>query len=513
VTANNRGVVLPVRLRAQSQYELSFRYRSNSKHLGLRLWNRKTGADSGLFEDAIPADKEEWRTYKTAFLPAGASAEGSDYDFFLGRGCHDTQPCTIEVRDLALAECPMPSRAYHPLRLGETAVKTVFIFVEPSNRIGDMRRASQVRLAEGLGFKGSEEEKIFYATSRMLSWITEPLDLTPLVVPSLSYSPDVYFRDAFWICLSTRDRELSEAMYAKCLATQDENGCVDTILTPHFDSLENIDNDSVVSLILWTYVNHARYKTPFDREKIQKSLDYLRKTWDPDGNGVMVSRTPCSTDTMWTFDKKVVWADMQGYYAVVLRCARELGLKVTDKEFNGARAAYRNLYDPTLGHILYADYPDRRNILSPGVFFGEFLSWWLWNEPILSTEAVIHALERFRPAYGGIPGWIYFDRGEYKYFTRERNPLSVNPGQGSPGSRASTRTGGPGSTRTTTPTPQVRSTVGSRPWSGCGSASTRTSSITPTGRSPGNGFPPPHPRSSSTRRRASQKCSDGTPRC
>ncbi len=432
--AGNRGITIPLRLPGGTQYELTFKYRGDCRHLGIRLWDGKTGRDAGPYDDAITAEKEEWRTYSASFIPAGASAEGSDFNLFLGRGYHETQPCRIQIRDLSLSARPARTLCYHPLRLGETATKTMFIFVEPSTSIGDLRRASQVRLSEGLGFRGSDEEKIFYATSRMLSWIAEPLDLTPLVVPSLSYSPDVYFRDAFWICLSTYDRAVSEAMCAKWGATQAEDGSLDTILTPYFGSLENVDNDSGVYYILWNYVNHKRYRTPIDSERVARALGFLRKIWDPDGDGVIVSRTPCSTDTMWTFDKKVVWADMQGYYPVVLRCAAEMGLSVTEKELSGARSAYRNLYDPGLGHIIYADFPDRRNILCPGVFFGEFLSLWLWNEPILSDEAVVNTLEKLpvSPVCGGIPGWVYYADGKIEYFTKERNPFSVAAGQDIP---------------------------------------------------------------------------------
>jgi hypothetical protein len=59
--------------------------------------------------------------------------------------------------------------------------------------------------------------------------------------------------------------------------------------------------------------------------------------------------------------------------------------------------------------------------MSPPALMGEFISFWLWDEPILSDEAVINTLDKFRPlAYGNVPCIINSD---YTYFTEDDHPF------------------------------------------------------------------------------------------
>lgn len=420
-----RGVLIPLHLPAGPAFTLRFKHRSDCSVIGTRLWNIQSARDVEFHDDLVVASPTEWREFELSFRPTASERDLANTALYIGLSRHQEGPCQIEVKDLEVLPTTPKWASYHRLDMGETATKTVFIFAESQPEIRALRLASQVRLAEGLGFQGTEAEKIYYATQAMLTWITEPRDLTPHVVPSLSYAPDMFFRDSFWEVLSTHDRKLSEAVWKKWAATQNRTGCVDTIVTPYIGSLENVDNDAVLYFILWAYVNHQRYDTPIDVEKIRLALQYCRSTWDAERRGVLRSRTPASTDTMWVSDK-IVWADAQGIYCSVLRAARRMGLDVTEQEIEAARSAYRSLYLEDYGYVVFGDGKGRRRILSPASLLGEFISWWLWDEPLLSSEAVINTLEKLRPTeYVGLPGWCYYDENKgYVYFSREKNPFS-----------------------------------------------------------------------------------------
>jgi hypothetical protein len=253
----------------------------------------------------------------------------------------------------------------------------------------------------------------------MLVWIPENRDLTPHVVPSLGYSPSMYTRDSFWTILACHDKSLNEAIWNKWAGTQDDRGCIDTIITPYVGSEENIDNDVTWYWIIWAHVNHRRYGTEIDTSAIQRALDYCRQTYDPERDGLCRCRTPGWIDTIW-ITPKPNFAINQGIYANVLRCAKALGADVTQKELDGAKKAYRDLYDPNRGYVVFAkELPDA---IAPSNLQGEFISWWLWDEPILSSEAVINTLEHLQPrAYGNVPCLI---RRDQTYFTKTEHPFS-----------------------------------------------------------------------------------------
>jgi hypothetical protein len=418
----NRGIIIPLELNSANQYLLTFKYRGSVKQLGLRLWNAGMNSDAGgLYSDTVDVNTSEWRLFTQVFTP---SLDGI-LNLHIGRGYHDTQPGTVELKDIQIAMQSPSVESYHPLTMGTPAAKTLFIFIEPKNDIHTMRLASEVRLSEGLGFQGTEAEKILYATQRMLCWITEPGNFNPLAVPSLSYSPDSYMRDAMWIILACHDKNLSEKVLKSWGATQDERGCIDTIITPYMGSLENVDNDSTFYYLLWSYANYKRYGLTFDNERIKKALAYCRSTWDPERTGVIRSRTPAATDTMW-LDTKIVWSDNQGVYYNVLRACKVMGLDVTQQEIDNAKKAYNDLYKPEYGYVVLGDGPGRREIISPGNLIGEFVSWWLWNEPLLTDEAVINTLDKLPPTeYGVLPGWAYYDKEKnYVYFSESNHPFS-----------------------------------------------------------------------------------------
>ncbi|MFC1743058.1 hypothetical protein ACFL35_03615 [Candidatus Riflebacteria bacterium] len=392
------GIVIPIPVKPGLFYNVNFKYRTDIPAISTRLWEEKETRDISLYNDQLQGSKTTWKEFKQQFYVFNTKSEKDIYRLVLSRGYAVPKGLyRIEIKELKVIEKHPVVECYHPLNMGEASIKTMFIFVEPAKTLREYRLASQLRLAEGLDFKGTEAEKIFYADLNMLTWISDHKDLTPHLVPSLIYSPEMYNRDSFWSAMGFYDRKLSEALWNKWAATQNDEGCIGTIVTPFVGSEENTPNDATLCFILWAYVNRKRYDSPIVLDKIEKALNYCRKSFTRDKNGRILATTPlCQMDVMWSHDKKQLYAVNQGFYAVILKCAKELGCKVTDAEIKSAIKSYRSFYDKKRGYIV--SWSERPDIIALYDLMPEFLSWWFWNKPILSAEEVINTLEKF-PLY------------------------------------------------------------------------------------------------------------------
>ena len=394
-------------------YRVSFKYRSNFPSLGIEVLDSayQEGVAFNLKDYNIPA-ADQWKSVTRTFLV------NSDTDLaylYLGKGMEEERhqaDYEIEIADLSISEVTPITECYNRIEAGEPAVKTMFIFASDASTQGGLRRDSQVALAEGLGCGGTEFEKIMYADRQMLMWIAEPGDFSPHCVPSLGYSPDMYFRDSFWTVVAGYDRDLNEKIFQKWIVSQDEAGCVRTIWTPYVGDQENSPNESTMLFIVWAFLNKQRFGTEIELDAVEKALAYCRRTFDPDQDGRVLAPTPAQMDMIWP-KGGAQFSVMQGIYAVALRCAKELGCAVTDKEIKMANEGYRDMYNPELGYVTFAnlDY-SYGDAMSPSNLMGEFLSLWLWNEPILSDEAVINTLDKL-PVTDGCAPCLISASGEY----------------------------------------------------------------------------------------------------
>jgi hypothetical protein len=226
----------------------------------------------------------------------------------------------------------------------------------------------------------------------MLCWITDHEDMTPLMVPSLNYAPDMYNRDSFWSAAAIYDRKLSEAIWNKWAATQEHNGAIDTIVTPCQGSIEAKGNEATMEFIWWALINKRRYNSNIPIDKIKLALEFCRNEFDPDGDGKVMANFVLGQNDLANFEEKTDTVSVsQGMYAVTLRAAKELGCNVSEKYIKKAEQAYRDFYDANRGHLLMLrNYPD---MVSVSDLLPEFVSLWLWNRPILTDEMVINHLE------------------------------------------------------------------------------------------------------------------------
>src|SRR5665811_490294 len=81
-----------------------------------------------------------------------------------------------------------------------------------------------------------------------------------------------------------------------------------------------------------------------DLEKVRRVTGFVRRAFDPDGDGIVLVNNPqSSADVVWQ-DRPSRFAVSQGYYALALRVARALGVEVGESEIESAEAAYRGYY-------------------------------------------------------------------------------------------------------------------------------------------------------------------------
>lgn len=334
------------------------------------------------------------------------------------------------VRGLRLFEQPDEPSPWHELRQGRELRWTTFVFADrvPATPRG-LRLASQAALAEGLGFAGSDVEKVLFADARMLQWRTEPGLDEPIVVPSIYYF-EMYFRDAFWILNGLDDRFLNEAVLGRIGSTMSPDGNIGNIVTVYHGSIEYTHNELAYLYLVWSFLNRRRFGSPPDLDRARKVCAFVRRTFDPDGDGVIrVNNPQCCIDVMWQ-QRPCRFAVSQGYFAVALRAARELGADVPEAQVAAAEEAYRGYAaDDGAGPAFIHTFPD--NTLGPGGrpvgimsvvdLEPEFLSLYLFDRPLLPDALVRGTLDRYPVIGPGLMPLIVKTDGTY--FTEASNPF------------------------------------------------------------------------------------------
>lgn len=418
------GMLIPLDLQ-DGFYTIRFKHRS-SNAVSMRLF-KGDGTDNtevaGLhYQTDMPSSENSWvEQEETVFL---ANTEGGKTSLLLAAsGLADGGKYSLEIKDLEVLRSDAARYAYHRLEQGKKAVKKLFIFAVPARPVlHDLRLASQVCLADGLGMKGSVEEKCLYACYQMLVWITSRNNFAPLNVPSINYAPDMYNRDSFWSLMGVYDKETSEQIFNEWAATQGANGAIGTIITPCMGSTEVKGNEATLEFLWFALVNHRQYGTPLNMDKLTKAYNYIINEFDPDGDGICSSEFVLGQNDVVTYPERTSGlAVNQGMFAVTLQVARELGFPVSDDYIAKACQEYRNFYDSKRGYLIdNRDYPHSITFNS---LLPEFVSWWLFDKPILTSEMVINTLDRIPYHNGYSPIISHVDN---VYFTMEDKPFSPN---------------------------------------------------------------------------------------
>jgi len=423
-TTDMAGFRIPYHL-PDGFYTVRFKHRSNFP-ISLRLFKNDGTNDIAVqgfqYQTNIPSSDFAWTEQEeTVFL---ANTEGGTTNLLIvASNLKIGKPYQLKIKDLEVIQSVGNERAYHQLRAGVQNTKRIFIFVAPAKpTLHDVRLASQVYLVDGLGFKGTTEEKCLYACYQMLMWITSAHNFAPLSVPSINYAPDMYNRDSFWSQMGVYNKESSEKVFNEWAATQNEAGAIGTIITPSMGSKELKGNDATLEFLWFALVNKRKYNIIPPIDKITKAFDYIIKEIDPDEDGICSARFVLGQNDCVEYpDRTSNLAVNQGMLAVTLRVAQELGMPVKDDYIEKANAGYRAFYDKGRGYMI--DNKAYPYVISFNSLLPEFVSLWLFNEPILTSEMVNNTLDKIPTKNGYSP--VICDVRD-TFFTKENSPFSSN---------------------------------------------------------------------------------------
>ena len=399
-------------------YVLSCSYRSQGPvHMRIFRGTPESEVQAFHYQDPLPWSPNEWTSFEDSFYVSDTQSLPTLIKIWQTCGEGGGR---LQIRNLRLIRHSGQDRPYHRLGMGQSETKKTFLFIQQAASIRDLRLASQLRLAEGLGFTGSDPEKVLFADMQMLTWITSHNDFTPLNVPSINYAPDMYNRDSFWSIAGVDDKDLSWKVFSRWGDTQTAEGCIGTIVTPFMGSLEAKGNDATCEWLWWALINRNKYNLVPPLEKIIRAFAYCEGEFDPEHSGLCKSHFVLGQNDVTNYggDRKTSALSVnQGVWAVTLQVAKDLGLPVAPDWIDRAIAGYLAFYQEPPGYLVndllhpYA--------ISTGDLMPEFVSLWLWGKPMLSDAAVTGTLERI-PKTGDCAQFM--GHVDNRYFTVEDIP-------------------------------------------------------------------------------------------
>lgn len=447
-------VLLPFSAKAGEVYAVHLKYRSEVP-ISVRAWDVDNEfnklADLTLFNDTAPASPGAFSSFDHSFVVPALQGTGaaialslSDYDDAGTNENRGTSLPSIEVRNMELSRVATRAEPYHRLEMGHAETRTVFIFADES--ISDTERsyrlASQLHLADGLGFEGGETEKVLYADVMMLSWNAELAEPRPMLAPSIWYSAagEMYLRDSFYALNGIHNRELNEKVFSAWADNQGEDGAINTLVEPTIANVERKSNDSTPLWLMWALLNRRRFGTDLQMDKVRRAAEYCLATYDPQREADCTAQFVIGQlDVIHYPEGTRILCENQGMLAVLLRVIRELQIPVISSSISESYIAraeekYRSYYDPKRGFLFPA-----RNITDAIGFpdiFPEFLSLWLFKHPILTDEMVVNHLNHIpvmlprqdcpHPGEGGTVRPIFIGLREgnnWSYFTETWHPM------------------------------------------------------------------------------------------
>ena len=412
-----RGYEFPGR--TGCHYALAFEYQCRNKSQislcdadGRSLWSERLPASGAWTSHVV----------RSAPVPQGATC------YFRFGLDGDANPA-VNVENVRLFEISPEPYPWRELLQSTEMTCTLYVYADrmlPTAR--NLRLKSQTHLAEGSGFQGTELEKVLYGDFRMLTWVVEPGVDQPILVPSTRYF-EMYFRDAFWTLNGSNNRALNENILRRIGATIDDDGDPDNIITTWHGSIEHSNNEMAYLYLTWSLLNHRRFGIAPDMAKVRKVAAFIRRRFDPDGDGIVLVNNPQGCVDVMSQSRPARFAVSQGGYAVALRVAKELGIEIAEDYIRAAEAGYRGFYadyGPS-GSFLHS-FPD--NTRGPGgtrIDFvdiadlePEFMSLLLFGRKILTREMVLNTLAKFPVIRGCRPACCKVDG---TFFSRESNPF------------------------------------------------------------------------------------------
>lgn len=388
------GIKLITPIKGQNIYTISF-FAKGDIPIALKLYRIRNGKvveelEHGIkYIDNFPVNTDNWSEFKGSILVP--YIENDSIEMLLGS--ISDKPGTININNLKITKNQPAHHSYNYLPIGQEIEKVTYVFVEHWKTHRDFVISSQVKLSEGMGFKGSDIEKMLYANFQMLTWITAFDDFTPCNVPNMNYSPDMYNRDSFWSIVSGYNKSLNISIWKQWGNTQTPEGSIGTIVTPYMGSVEAKGNEATIEWLIWAMLNKRRFGISLYEDKIKKAVNYVLNEFDENRDGICHAHFPMSQIDVIDYNPKTDQLCVnQGMFAVALRVIKELGFNISADYIEKADQGYRQFYDQERKHLLFdREYPELISILD---LTPEFLSLWLFSLPLLTDEMVINHLDK-----------------------------------------------------------------------------------------------------------------------
>jgi hypothetical protein len=452
--ARKDRVLIPFTAKAGDVYSLQLKYRSPAP-ISVRAWDIDAQfnqlGDLTQYNDTVPASPSTFTEFDQSFvvptmLGSSAALVLSFADSVVEGTTKDggmSMP-SFEVQDVNLSRVSIRREPYHRLEMGRPQSRTVFIYA--SNAIPDTvrgyRLASQLQLADGLKFKGSETEKVLYADVMMLCWNSQPEESRPMLAPSIWYSAagEMYLRDSFYSLNGIHNRELNEMVFNSWADNQGEDGAINTLIEPNIANLERKSNDSTPLWLMWALLNRRRFGSALPMDKVRLAAKYCLAAYDPGREAICTARFVMGQlDVIQYPEGTSILCENQGMLAILLRVIRELNIpevsaSLSESYIAKAEEGYRSYYDASRGFMR----PSRTisDAIGFSDIFPEFLSLWLFSRAILTDEMVVSHLNHIpvmlprdecpfpgeggtvRPIFIGLP-----DGKPWSYFTEKWHPM------------------------------------------------------------------------------------------
>jgi len=440
------GVWIRVEAEAGAIYALECEYKSNTEVSAAILdvdGHLNEIQNFNLFNDRMPASANAWTTFRsTIFVPTLRGA-GAALVISLPGAIPETKG-EVEIRNIQLSRVPTGTRPYHRLEMGKPLDRTVFLFA--STQVPDTKRsyrlASELYLANALGFKGGETEKVLYADLMMLCWNNGTQSFRPMLAPSIWYSAagEMYLRDSFFALNGIHNRELNEQVFNLWAENQGDNGAINTLVEPQMANLERKSNDSTPLWLMWALLNRRRFGINGPADKIKRAAEYCLRTYDPKGNGECTAQFVMGQLDIVSYPEGTSsLSQNQGMLAVTLRAIRALNIpgiskNISDAHMNRAEELYRSYYDPERRFIQPGR--DIKDAIGFASVFPEYLSLWLFGRKILTDEMMVNHLDRIPvmlpradapfPESGGAvrPVFIGLGKEGWRHFTKSWHPMA-----------------------------------------------------------------------------------------
>jgi len=250
-------------------------------------------------------------------------------------------------------------------------------------RRGDTTGAGMARLS-------ISEQQLRFAVAKTLR--RNYVRRQTVVYPSPAYY-NPYLRDSFWVALAMDDRRFSTYVLDRFAAHERADGEPPTWFINAYRYPRYHDDESAALMLIWAWRNQTLYHVTPPSRFLQRALAYLLRR---SHNGRFIS--PAGTYASWWDAYRLQAPDTlsynQGLFAVALRCAKYLGLRLPPHSIAKAENAYRGMFNPHRGYLTVSkDLPAS----DASALTGEFLSKWLFNYPMLSDKMVLSTVRHLSP--------------------------------------------------------------------------------------------------------------------